>query len=120
MLSPRHLIGPEESALGRLRAEVGETDEFVASELGYESAQQMHDSGRFHAGQVDGIALAIAAAKRRGGFILGDMAGSGKGRILAAMVLWGRRQGYRPIFLTARAKLLTDFWRDIKHVGARS
>jgi len=117
MLSPRHLIGPEESALGRLRAEVGETDEFVASELGYESAQQMHDSGRFHAGQVDGIALAIAAAKRRGGFILGDMAGSGKGRILAAMVLWGRRQGYRPIFLTARAKLLTDFWRDIKHVG---
>jgi hypothetical protein len=110
------------SALENLEAQVGDIDEFVAKELGYSSVEQMRqptdDRNSGLAGyQVDGLALAIQANKLGKGFIIGDDTGVGKGRAAAAMLVWAKKNGKIPIFVTLNDSLYSAMYEDLTSIG---
>ncbi len=89
----------------------GNLADFVKSELEYTEDEF---AAAFSAEQVDALAMAIHKAKTGAAMIIGDQTGVGKGRIAAGMVRWAVINGYKPIFITAKADLFSDFWRDLK------
>ena len=103
------------SALERLEAQVGNIDEFVANELGYPSVEKMAKGLAGY--QIDGLALAIQANKLGKGFIIGDDTGVGKGRAAAAMIVWAKKNGKIPIFVTLSDSLYTAMYEDLINIG---
>lgn len=83
---------------------------YVADNLGMSLTQV---ASVFHAEQVDAIAAAIYANERGQGFTIGDQTGVGKGRFVAAMLLYGHRKGFLPIFMTQKDRLYRDMLRDL-------
>jgi len=67
----------------------------------------------FHAEQIDALAAAIYAAEKGQGFVIGDQTGVGKGRFVAGMLIYARRNGMFPVFMTMDNTLYTDMMRDI-------
>ena len=55
---------------------------------------------------------------REQGMIIGDQTGIGKGRIAAAMIRYGVLQKMKPIFLTEKANLFSDIYRDLTAIGS--
>lgn len=92
-----------------------DTTEYVREKLGYVSKIAVCDA--FSSEQVDGLALAITQIERGKGFILGDMAGIGKGRICAGIGRYAKKQGKIPVFLTITPTLFSDHYRDIVDIG---
>lgn len=103
------------TALENLEAQVGNIDEFVASELGYPSVEKMAKGLAGY--QIDGLALAIQANKLGKGFIIGDDTGVGKGRAAAAMIVWAKKNGKIPIFVTLSDSLYTAMYEDLSNIG---
>jgi hypothetical protein len=103
------------SALENLEAQVGNIDEFVANELGYESVEKMAKGLAGY--QIDGLALAIQANKMGKGFIIGDDTGVGKGRAAAAMIVWAKKNGKIPIFVTVNDSMYTSMYEDLINIG---
>lgn len=103
------------SALENLEAQVGNIDEFVASELGYPSVEKMAKGLAGY--QIDGLALAIQANKLGKGFIIGDDTGVGKGRAAAAMIVWAKKNGKIPIFVTVNDSMYTSMYEDLINIG---
>jgi hypothetical protein len=103
------------SALESLEAQVGNIDEFVAEELGYPSVEKMAKGLAGY--QIDGLALAIQANKLGKGFIIGDDTGVGKGRAAAAMIVWAKKNGKIPIFVTLSDSLYTAMYEDLSNIG---
>lgn len=103
------------SALEKLEAQVGDIDEFVAKELGYASVEKMAKGLAGY--QVDGLALAIQANKLGKGFIIGDDTGVGKGRAAAAMIVWAKKNGKIPIFVTVGKDLYSSMYEDLYNIG---
>ena len=104
------------SALTNLvKAIGGDTASFVCAKLkmsGDELAKSLK------AEQIDGVALAIYNIEaRHEGMIIGDQTGVGKGRQAAAVIRYALKQGYLPIFVTQRANLFSDIYRDCKALG---
>ena len=91
-------------------------DAFVAEKMGW-SLGQTRD-GRLDGSQIDALGLAIEKIDEGTGMIVGSMTGAGKGRVMASIMDYHRKQGRAPIFLTAQAKLFTDIWRDLTATGA--
>ena len=103
------------SALENLEAQVGNIDEFVANELGYPSVEKMAKGLAGY--QIDGLALAIQANKMGKGFIIGDDTGVGKGRAAAAMIVWAKKNGKIPIFVTVNDSMYTSMYEDLINIG---
>jgi hypothetical protein len=103
------------SALENLEAQVGNIDEFVANELGYPSVEKMAKGLAGY--QIDGLALAIQANKLGKGFIIGDDTGVGKGRAAAAMIVWAKKNGKIPIFVTVNDSMYTPMYQDLINIG---
>jgi len=103
------------SALEKLEAQVGDIDEFVAKELGYASVEKMAKGLAGY--QIDGLALAIQANKLGKGFIIGDDTGVGKGRAAAAMIVWAKKNGKIPIFVTVGKDLYSSMYEDLNNIG---
>ncbi len=106
------------AALARVKAEVGGSmDNFVRHRLGYGSQKDLCNA--LSAEQIDGVAMAIYNIEARGqGMIIGDQTGIGKGRIAAAMIRYGVRQGMKPIFITEKASLFSSIYRDLSAIGS--
>ncbi|EQD37805.1 helicase, partial [mine drainage metagenome] len=68
--------------------------------------------------QIDAIALGIWNMKRGRALILADQTGMGKGRIVAAVARWAAMNGKQTNFMTEKESLFSDFWRDIRDIGA--
>ncbi|MGB3466742.1 MAG: strawberry notch C-terminal domain-containing protein, partial [Cyclobacteriaceae bacterium] len=69
--------------------------------------------------QIDAVGMAIYNIEARSqGMIIGDQTGIGKGRVAAAMIRYGVVHGYQPIFLTEKANLFSDIYRDLLAIGA--
>ena len=73
--------------------------------------------GYFSGEQVDAIALAIDNIKRGAGFVLADQTGVGKGRVVAAILTYARKNGLVPVFFTAKSALYKDMMRDLEDIG---
>lgn len=94
---------------------IGDVDNFLVDELGYNDADDMHHA--LASEQADSVALAIHQAKQGNAFIIGDMTGIGKGRQAAAMIRFAYKQGMIPVFITAKKALFSDMYRDLKSIG---
>lgn len=109
------------TALENLEAQVGNIDEFVAKELGYSSVELMAKGTQPGQGllgyQIDGVALAIQANKLGKGFIIGDDTGVGKGRAAAAMIVWAKKNGKIPIFVTVNDSMYSPMYEDLRNIG---
>lgn len=106
------------AALARVRNDIGiPIEDFVLERLGYQTHIQLCNS--LSAEQTDAVALAIYNIEHRSqGMIIGDQTGIGKGRVAAAMIRYGVKRGYRPIFLTEKPNLFSDLYRDLVAIGS--
>jgi len=109
-----------QSALERIKEAVGgDMDEFVRQRLKYRSKLDLCKA--LSAEQTDAVAMAIYNIEvRNQGMIIGDQTGIGKGRIAAAMIRYGVNQGKQPIFITEKASLFSDLYRDLYAIGSGS
>ena len=108
---PINLASGTLSALDRINSRYGNLDEWVSNELGYESVEEM--TKYLSPEQIDAVALAIDNAYDGMGSICADQTGLGKGRVGAALARWAVNNNRLFIFITEKANLFTDFWRDI-------
>jgi len=92
----------------------GDPDEFVAEKLGYDVDDLPNF---FSAEQIDSLALAISAGLEGRGFVVGDMTGIGKGRIMAGLIKYSVREFGRAVFVTEKANLFKDIYRDLSDIG---
>src|SRR5271157_4449082 len=115
VMCPRSMKEPMREAMERVRAEVGDLDEFVARELEYPSIKEMQSY--FMGLQVDSIALAIWQIRKQKSLVCADQTGVGKGRVAAAVCRWTILHGLLPIFVTYSDTLFTDFQRDLDDIG---
>jgi predicted RNA methylase len=106
------------SAVKRIKEAVGDDiDEFVRQRLKYRSQVELCKA--LSAEQIDAVAMAIYNIEvRKQGMIIGDQTGIGKGRIAASMVRYAVNQGYKPIFITEKANLFSDLYRDLSAIGS--
>jgi predicted RNA methylase len=109
-----------QSALARIKSEIGGSmDNFVRHRLGYATHYSLCQA--LSAEQIDAVAMAIYNIEARGqGMIIGDQTGIGKGRIAAAMIRYGVKQGLKPVFITEKANLFSDIYRDLSAIGSAS
>ena len=105
-------------ALDFIKQEVGGSmDNFVRHRLGYDSQRELCEA--LSAEQIDAVAMAIYNIEaREQGMIIGDQTGIGKGRVAAAMIRYGVMQGMKPIFITEKANLFSDIYRDLSAIGS--
>ncbi len=108
-----------QSALERIKLEVGgDLDAFVRHRLGYNSKVEMCKA--LSAEQTDAVAMAIYNIEARGqGMIIGDQTGIGKGRVAAAIIRYAvHHHKLKPVFITEKANLFSDIYRDLKAIGS--
>lgn len=114
-MCPRNLLGPLRKALARVVESTGmDIDAFVCHKMGW-TIEQLAE--RLDAEQVDALALAITSLDEGAGFTTADMTGLGKGRVVASLCAYARQQGKKVIFMTEKADLFTDFYRDVIDTG---
>jgi predicted RNA methylase len=105
------------SALQRIKEAVGgDIDEYVRIKLNYRSNVELCKA--LSAEQIDAVAMSIYNIEERGvGMIIGDQTGIGKGRIAASIIRYAVEQGLKPIFITEKANLFSDMYRDLVAIG---
>ena len=113
-LLPANLRDATNESLDRLESVKGPIDDYVAKALGREK----EELGKyFSAEQIDAIGLGISNIQKGEGFIIGDQTGIGKGRVVAAMITYAKRNGLTPVFVTEKPDLYGDMWRDLHDIG---
>jgi hypothetical protein len=105
-------------AILSIKEEVGgDIDNFVRHRLKYATKAALCKV--LSAEQIDAVAMAIYNIEARGqGMIIGDQTGIGKGRVAAAMIRYAVVQGHKPVFLTEKANLFSDIYRDLSAIGS--
>ena len=113
---PLTLTAETTTALNRMKEAVGDIDAYVVKKLGYVTKTDVWRV--FASEQIDAIALQIFSFENDGSaMILGDMAGTGKGRVCAGICRYAFLQGLMPLFVTEKANLFSDFYRDLNDIG---
>jgi len=125
-MCPRNLLGPVRKALARVVETSGmDIDAFVCAKMGW-TMKELEE--RLDAEQVDAVALAINAIEgaddgsvdfEGAGFTTADMTGLGKGRVVATVCAYARAKGRKVMFMTEKADLFSDFYRDVIDTGGR-
>ena len=106
-------------ALEKIKDEVGgDIDAFVRHRLGYRNKIELCKA--LSAEQTDAVAMAIYNIEARGqGMIIGDQTGIGKGRVAAAIIRYAvHYQKVQPVFITEKANLFSDIYRDLLAIGS--
>ena len=119
-LLPLNMANEIVSNLSNIASEINLL-EYLRRELGY--ANKLSVSRSFAAEQVDALCLAIKSFEKGNAFILGDMAGIGKGRVCAGVMRYAFMKGMIPVFVTQKAYLFNDIYRDfmdIDGIGSNS
>ena len=89
--------------------------EYVMDELRYSS--KLAVCMAFNSEQVEAICLIIEQFKKGKGFILGDMAGIGKGRVVAGILRYAYLNNIIPTFITYSPSLFTAMYSDFVDIG---
>jgi len=113
-LIPINMASETVSNLSRLAAEFDFVD-FLKEKLAYNS--RLAVANAFSSEQVDALVLAIKQFEKGNAFIIGDMAGTGKGRCCAAVLRYAFINKNIPVFITLKPYLNNDIYRDIKNIG---
>ena len=106
------------AALEKIKQGVGgDIDDFVRDRLGYKTRHELCKA--LSAEQIDAVAMAIYNIEaRKQGMIIGDQTGIGKGRVAAAIIRYAVEEGLQPIFITEKANLFSDIYRDLSAIGS--
>ena len=106
------------AALEKIREGVGgDIDDFVRDRLGYKTKSELNKA--LAAEQIDAVAMAIYNIEaRKQGMIIGDQTGIGKGRVAASIIRYGVQEGFKPVFITEKANLFSDIYRDLVAIGS--
>lgn len=116
-VAPAAMVEAMDRVLSEIEKTYGKSiDEFVREELGYDTDEELYNA--LAAEQIDSVAMAIHQMKQGNGMIIGDQTGVGKGRQMAALIRWAHNQGKKPVFITQKADLFTDIYRDLMDVGS--
>jgi hypothetical protein len=116
-VAPAAMVEAMDNTLSQIEKSVGKSiDQFITDELGYDTIQDAHNA--LAAEQMDSVAMAIYQMKQGQSLIIGDQTGVGKGRQMAALIRWAVRQGKKPIFITQKADLFSDIYRDLVDIGS--
>ena len=115
-VAPAAMVEAMDNVLTQIEAENGNIDEFVRKELGYDTVEETHQA--LAAEQMDSVAMAIYQMKKGQALIIGDQTGVGKGRQMAALIRWAVKRGEKPIFITQKADLFSDIYRDLVDIGS--
>lgn len=110
---PRNLVGPMTKSSDRLAKKVGDIDRFLAVKL---SMAESELAEIFSGEQIQQIASAIVRVESGRGFIVGSQTGTGKGRIIAAMIRYAILQKKPTMFVTEGAHLFSDLYRDLRDI----
>lgn len=113
-MAPSDLQEGLQAALSRVESLHGSVDEFVMRELGY-GEQTLADN--FAPEQIDALAVSLDRMMRGSALILADDTGMGKGRTIAGHMAWAERRGMNVIFMTDRASLFSDIFRDLDDIN---
>ncbi len=115
---PDSMAFETQSAIAQIKEEVGgDIDNFVRHRLQFPTRTSLCKA--LSAEQIDAVAMAIYNIEARGqGMIIGDQTGIGKGRIAASMIRYAVCQGVKPVFLTEKANLFSDIYRDLAAIGS--
>jgi hypothetical protein len=115
---PDSMAFETQSAVQEIKTAVGDDmDNFVRHRLGYRTKAALTQV--LSAEQIDAVAMAIYNIEAKGqGMIIGDQTGIGKGRVAASMIRYGVMQGLKPVFLTEKANLFSDIYRDLSAIGS--
>ncbi len=105
-------------AINRIKEDVGgDMDNFVRHRLGYQTKKQLCKA--LSAEQIDAVGMAIYNIEALSqAVIIGDQTGIGKGRVAASIIRYATQQGITPIFLTEKANLFSDIYRDLSAIGS--
>ena len=115
-VAPAAMVEAMDCVLAEIEKKEGSIDEFVTRELGYDTIEDAHNA--LAAEQMDSVAMAIYQMKQGQAMIIGDQTGVGKGRQMAALIRWAVKRGEKPIFITQKADLFSDIYRDLVDVGS--
>ena len=116
-VAPAAMVEAMDNTLSEIEKTYGQSvDQFVTEQLGYDSEEEMHKA--LAAEQVDSVAMALHQMSQGNALIIGDQTGVGKGRQMAALIRWAVRAGKKPIFITQKADLFSDIYRDLVDVGS--
>jgi hypothetical protein len=114
-MSPRNLLGPVRMALARIVERNGlGIDGFICSKLGWTMEQL---EARLDAEQADALAIGIQALDDGMAMVEADATGLGKGRVAAALAVYGKKAGMPVVFMTEKSDLFADFYRDVNDIG---
>ncbi len=115
---PDSMAFETQTALQQIKEAVGgDMDNFVRHRLGFPTRDALAQV--LSAEQIDAIGMAIFNVEAKNqGMIIGDQTGIGKGRVAAAMIRYGVLQGVKPVFLTEKANLFSDIYRDLAAIGS--
>jgi hypothetical protein len=107
------------AALQQIKEAVGgDIDEYVRVKLNYKTKTELCKA--LSAEQIDAVGMAIYNIEERNqGMIIGDQTGIGKGRVAASIIRYGVEQGVQPIFITEKANLFSDIYRDLVAIGSK-
>ena len=111
---PIQLMGSTKKGLRQLEIRVGDLKSFVAQKL--EMTDQEIDAS-FGAEQVEALALSIDQLEQNKGFVIGDQTGIGKGRVVAALLRYAKKNAKHAVFVTQKKNLYTDMIRDLQDIG---
>lgn len=114
-LIPKNTVAPLNDAFSSLIKKYGNVEDLVSKELDY-TKDELIDY--FSPEQLDAIYLAICGIKENHAIINGDATGLGKGRVAAAMIRYAVLNGIHPVFITEKANLFSDIWRDLKDINS--
>lgn len=115
-VAPAAMVEAMDRTLSQIEKKHGNIDEFVRKELGYDTTDELHQA--LAAEQIDSVAMAIYQMKQGQALIIGDQTGVGKGRQMAALIRWAVKRGEKPIFITQKADLFSDIYRDLVDIGS--
>lgn len=115
-VAPAAMVEAMDKVLAQIEKKEGGIDEFVTRELGYDTIEDAHNA--LAAEQMDSVAMAIYQMKQGQAMIIGDQTGVGKGRQMAALIRWAVKRGEKPVFITQKADLFSDIYRDLVDVGS--
>ena len=115
-VAPAAMVEAMDNVLTQIEKEHGSIDNFVTKELGYDSVEDAHHA--LAAEQMDSVAMAVYQMKHGQALIIGDQTGVGKGRQMAALIRWAVKRGEKPVFITQKADLFSDIYRDLVDVGS--
>ena len=115
-VAPAAMVEAMDNVLTQIEAQHGSIDEFIKTELGYDTIEEAHQA--LAAEQMDSVAMAIYQMKQGQALIIGDQTGVGKGRQMAALIRWAVQRGEKPVFITQKADLFSCIYQDLVDVGS--